>query len=455
MVQQAHADASVSAVADRWLLLTDDADERRRFASLDATLAAPHLAAGPPNRLRHVRRLDAGTGIYFLKTFTRTSWRNRIVFATTSPRARDDAERELLMTQALRAAGHQAPRPVACGRRGAASYYLCAALPGSSLRERLRGGVDGALLRAVAAHCGRVLAAGFRLPDLSAEHVFVDDQNGLHLLDLHNGRIAAPGEPPRALLRRVLRHCRRSVQDLGLPFPIALRCAVRLLRSAGCSDRRGLLRGQAPWSTAARYDAPGKGSAYADRSPRRTARELRLLQRVWPGHPGETVLDLPCGAGRLQPFLRQRGHSIVSADGSLAMLELARAASLPPGRCALADALAMPFADRAVDGVVMFRFLHHLPPDAARGAVAEACRVAARFVVVSFFHPCSTHHLQRSLRALLGQPRTRFARSLTALRRLFARHGFAPSAHAADLPFVRDLWVAVFERRLAPAQAAE
>lgn len=441
-------------MADRWLLLTDDADEQRCFASLDAALAAPHVPAGAPNRLRHVLRIDAGTGTYYLKTFTRTSWRNRFAFATTAPRARDDAERELLMTQALRAAGHQAPRPIACGRRGAASYYLCAALPGRSLRDRLRGGVDGALLRAVATHCGRVLAAGFRLPDLSAEHVFVDDHEELHLLDLHNGRIAAPGPPPRALLRRVLRHCRRSVQDLGLPLPTALRFAVRLLRSAGCRDRRGLLRGQAPWSTAARYDAPGKGSAYADRNPARTVRELRLLQRVWPGRCGETVLDLPCGTGRLLPFLRQRGHGVVQADGSLAMLELARAAA-PPGRWALADALAMPFADRAVDGVVMFRFLHHLGPDAARAAIAEACRVAARFVVVSFFHPCSVHHLRRTLRTLCGRPCARFARTFSSVRRLFARHGFGPLDHAADLPFARDLWVAAFERRLAPQPAAE
>jgi ubiquinone/menaquinone biosynthesis C-methylase UbiE len=111
-----------------------------------------------------------------------------------------------------------------------------------------------------------------------------------------------------------------------------------------------------------------------------------------------------------------------------------------------ADAQQMPFADGAVDGVLMFRFLHHLPPPARRAAIAEACRVARRFVTVSFFHPCSAHHLQRRLRRALGAPPTRFAATLARITADFARHGFRRCAHAAELPFARDLWLASFER---------
>ncbi len=437
-------------MADRWQLLTDDADEQRRFASLAAVLALPSAPAAPRNRLRYVVRIDSGGRTYFLKTFTSTQWRNRLAFAITEPRAGDDAERELRVTLALRAAGHHVPRPIAYGRQGASSFYLCAALPGQPLREWLRRGVDGEMLRGIANYCGQTLAAGFRLPDLSADHVFVDDEGDLYLLDLHNGRVAPPGPAARRLLQRVLRRFRRSVQDLGLPRPVALRFAVRLLRQAGCRDVRAVLRGEAPWATAVRYDAPGKSGAYADRNPARSARELRLLQRVWPGRPGETVLDLPCGAGRLLPFLRERGHRVTQADGSLAMLRQARERGAPPTPSTLADALAMPFADRAVDGVVMFRFLHHLPPDAARTAIGEACRVADRFVVASFFHPCSAHHARRLLRQVVSGRHTRFAQTLASLRSSFGKHGFELATHAADLAFVRDLWVAAFVRRLAP-----
>lgn len=443
-------------MADRWQLCTDDEAERRAFASLAATLALPGVPAGPRNRLRHVLRLEVGGRTYYLKTFARTQWQNRLVFATTAPRAADDAEREHLVTQALRAAGHAAPRPVATGRRGRASFYLCAQLPGESLRTRLQRGVEPELLRTVAVWCGRLLGAGFWLPDLSADHVFVHDQGharSFGVLDLHNGRLGRPGPVPRQVLVRTLRHFARSVRDLLLPSALALRFAVRLLRAAGsdAAQRLALLRRLPPWATARRYDAPGKSDAYAERNPARSARELALLAEVWPGRAGETVLDLPCGAGRLLPFLQQRGHRVVRADGSLPMLHEARRRDASPP-AVLGDALAMPFRPAAVDGIVMFRFLHHLAPDAARLAIAESCRVAGRFVVVSFFHPCSFHHLQRSLGTWLGRPPTRFARSLAAMQRLFAAHGFELAAHTADLPFARDLWLAAFVRTLAKAR---
>jgi SAM-dependent methyltransferase len=201
-----------------------------------------------------------------------------------------------------------------------------------------------------------------------------------------------------------------------------------------------------PFATAARYEAPGKSDAYATRNPARTARELALLARVWPGRPDESVLDLPCGAGRLLPFLHERGHRVVQADGAFAMLRQARARGERPVPAAQADALATPFADGAFDGVVMFRFLHHLSPAVRRQAIAEACRTARRFVVTSFFHPCSVHHLQRCLRRLGGAAPTRFVVTKHTLAAEFAAHGFRLATTAAELPYARDLWVVSFVR---------
>lgn len=382
------------AVADAWTLLTEDAREHATFASLAATLALPATPAGPQNRLRDVGRIATPHGPCFLKRFRRTQWKNRAKFALTRPFAADDAARECAMTQALRAAGIAAPRPLAIGRQGAASFYLCAELPGRPLSAALAAGVDGTLLRAAARWAGALLAKGFHLPDLSADHVFVDGDRRFGVLDLHNG---------------------------------------------------ALLEAAPPWATADRYDAPGKSAAYAGRNPARSTREMRLLARVWPGRPGETVLDLPCGAGRLLSLLRERfGARVLQADGSLAMLREAAARAAAPR--AQADALAPPFADRSVDGVVCFRFLHHLPADAADRAIAGACAVARRFVVASFFHPCSAHGLRRLVGSWLGRPSRRYARTLGAIDRAFARHGFRRTAVAAELPFARDLWVAAFER---------
>lgn len=441
------------AVADAWTLLTEDPRERAAFGSLAAVSALPASPAGPRNRLRDVLRLDTPLGRYFLKRFRRTQWKNRLRFALTPPRAADDAGRECAMTLALRASGHAAPRPIAMGRAGAAAYYLCAALPGRSLADALAHGVDGGLLQRAVRHAGCLLAAGFHLPDLSADHVFVAPDGGFAVLDLHNGTLAGAGPPPTRLLRRVLRRCRGSMRGVALAPRTALRCAASLLRAAGCSRaaRRRLLAGQAPWSTALRYDVPGKSAAYAGRGPTRHARELRLLRQVWPGARGASVLDLPCGAGRLWPLLTDEFSArVLQADGSLAMLREA-AAGHGGAPQALADALAMPFGDRCVDGVVSFRFLHHLDRAASDRVIAECCRVARSFVVVSFFHPCSAHHLRRTVAQWLGRPSQRHARTLGAVDASFAAHGFARAGCAADLPFARDLWVAAYTRAGGPA----
>lgn len=449
------------AVHDVWQVLTEDADERRAFATLTATLHLPSQPAGPRNRRRHVVRIDLAGQRYYCKQFTSTQWKNRVTFCVTAPRAHDDAERELRVTEALRAAGFAAPRPVAYGRRGAAAFYVCAELAGESLLDCARRGFDAAIAYAAARHCGALLATGYWLPDLGADHVFVAGHGAgraFAVLDLHNGRLGAAGTVPHRVLVRVLRRFRRSSRDLQFGWPIARAFALRLLRAAGCRGEaaRAVLRALPPWSTAARYEAPGKSTAYERRNPARAERELTLLQRVWPGRTGETVLDLPCGAGRLLPLLRDTlGHGVLQADGALAMLQQARAAAVAAVPGVRADALAMPFPDRAVDGVVMFRFLHHLDGDAARAAIAEACRVARRFVVVSFFHPCSTHHLQRRLRQWIGGPTTRHAVSLRGMQARFAPHDFRLHAHTAELPYVRDLWLAAFVRGSSLASTAQ
>jgi len=446
-------------VRDGWQLETDDDTERQLFATLDTTLGLPHAPAGPRNRHRHVVRIDTAAGAYFLKTFERTQAKNRWRFLVTAPLAADDAEREAKVAAALRAAGFAAPRPVARGRRGAASFLLLAAVPGRSCDELLQAGaVDATLARRIADHCGRLLGAGFWLPDLGAEHVFADvadDRRPLAVIDLHNGRVGSAGPPPRRIAKRVLRRFARSLQHAAWPPRRAIGFALRLLRAAGLRGNaaRRVLASLPPVATAARYEVAGKSVAYAERNPRRTHRELELLRRVWPGRPGETVLDLPCGAGRLAPVLRDElGHGVIGADGAFAMLQEARTRHRLTS-LARADALAMPFASGAVDGVVMFRFLHHLPPDARRRAIAEACRTARRFVVASFFHPCSAHHLQRRLRQITGGPSTRFAVTLRAITGEFAAHGFRLASRTADLPFARDLWIASFVRDGATAPA--
>ncbi len=430
-----------------------DVAERELFSDRERILSHPCELAAPRNRARTVVRLAAGGRVYYFKQFGPTSLHNRIRFGTSRPHGADDAERECLMTMALRKRGIEAPRPVLRGRtQDGSSFYLCERLPGLPLSEWLATRAhEPAMLKHCAAFCGELLATGFLLPDLSADHVFVRlDAGGWRfgVIDLHNGSLRRSGPAPLRTCRRALRRFLRSVESLPLARGKALRFALVLLRHAGrARHARAILRGLPPMDTAARYEKPGKAQAYKERNRVRAERELNLLATVWPGTPGESVLDAPCGTGRLTQFLSTKGHSVLRADGALAMLRQANDAA-GPAAAAQAHALALPLCDGAVDGVVQFRFLHHLPHSAQKAAIAEACRVARRFVVASFFHPCSAHHAMRTLADLLtGAAPTRHAVTLGRVRRWFEQHGYALCACRAELPYCKDLWVASFVRK--------
>ncbi|GAB4142066.1 MAG: hypothetical protein Fur0037_09120 [Planctomycetota bacterium] len=431
-----------------------DDEERRLFADAERTLAMEGVPAAPPNRFRRVLRLEVSGRTYYLKVFSRTQWKNRLRNRFSEPKAADDAEREARVTMALRREGIETPRPVATARSAAGkSFYLCAEMPGMPLRMLLaRGAISSDRARIVADFCGDVLRKGYRLPDLSAEHVYVRLEVAfLHIgiLDLHNGTLAAPGPPPRSLLSRVLRHFRKSVEGLGLPWPAALRFAVQLLHAAGRrAEVREILSGLPQFDTASRYRRPGRARAYSGRSARRAESEIALLKRVWPGRPGETVLDCPSGAGRLLPLLRgELLHRVFWIDAAMPMIDEARLGLVEAPPCAVGDALRLPLADRAVDGVVVMRFLHHLEPGLARRALAEAARVARRFVVVSFFHPVSIHGARRRLARFLARGSgRRHALRLGRIRSWMLSEGFVLDRRAAELPFARDLWIASFTR---------
>ncbi|MEZ5962337.1 MAG: methyltransferase domain-containing protein [Planctomycetota bacterium] len=422
-----------------WALREADPEEHRHFRDLATTLAIPSVLAAPPNRWREVRRLEVGGRTYYLKVFRRLQRKNAWRLSRTRPRARHEAEREAGMVGALRDAGSAAPRVVAVGCDGPASYFLCAELDGTPLQAHL-GTPQGRSLLLAAAHevgrLGRILS----LPDASAEHVFVLGAAGARPrfahLDLHNAHV---GRADRRTLRRQLRHGAESLREGPVRRPLALRAALTLLRAHEVPrrQRRRLVQRLPPFVTHQRYDAPGKSDAYRQRSPRRTQRELALLATVWPGEPGDVVVDAPCGAGRLFPFLLARGHRVLGADRSAAMLRSAAASGDASLVCA--DAARLPLADKSAAGVVVFRFLHHLDAAAARRVVEAAARVADRWIVVSVFHPWSAHGAWRTLHgALTGRGRTRFAlapRRVTAwLRALgFERERLVREGVARDL----------------------
>jgi ubiquinone/menaquinone biosynthesis C-methylase UbiE len=153
---------------------------------------------------------------------------------------------------------------------------------------------------------------------------------------------------------------------------------------------------------AAKYPSAYKDS-YRDR------RERRALERALDAiPPGASVLDLPCGTGRLTGILLDRGYRVVGADSSPAMVDRAKAewgSRTPEVRFEVQDVLHTSYRDGEFDAVVCNRLFHHfLEASTRRAALAELKRITKGAIVVSFFNLMSLGAWSRRIRyALKGR----------------------------------------------------
>lgn len=93
--------------------------------------------------------------------------------------------------------------------------------------------------------------------------------------------------------------------------------------------------------------------------------------------PGERVLDLGCGDGRLTVKLVEAGCEIVGVDASVAQIEAAQRLGLD---ARVVDACHLPF-DREFDAVFSNAVLHWIKDvDAVLGAVFRSLKCGGRFV---------------------------------------------------------------------------
>jgi SAM-dependent methyltransferase len=185
--------------------------------------------------------------------------------------------------------------------------------------------------------------------------------------------------------------------------------------------------------TVTRFDTAAAAAKYStalNDSPTHR-RELRCILAALTGVPaGASVLDLPCGTGRLLPALTERGFDVTSADSSPHMVEQAKAyagrqgLSVEPRRFLVANVMSLPFEDGRFDAVVCNRLFHHFrEPQVRRDALVELRRVSRGPVVASFFCNSSLDavmfHLMHALRRKkptdrIPIPRRRFAADAAA-----------------------------------------
>lgn len=122
-----------------------------------------------------------------------------------------------------------------------------------------------------------------------------------------------------------------------------------------------------------------------------------------------SILDIPCGTGRITSHLLSLGYRVTGADISCHMIELARQHIGEHPRLEglrTLDAEQLDLEDNSFDGIAPVRFMGHLPRDVKVRVLKEWARVASKFIVVTFYFAGSLRSLKWWLTT--GQRTSRF-----------------------------------------------
>jgi SAM-dependent methyltransferase len=120
------------------------------------------------------------------------------------------------------------------------------------------------------------------------------------------------------------------------------------------------------------------------------AEKARMILKVLSDCVGEPkqvrVLDIGCGIGLIDQHLDGGVADLCGVDTSLRSLELARTRA-PATRFVHYDGARLPFLDLSFDAVFTSCVLHHVPPAARRGFMAEMLRpLRAKGAVIVIEH---------------------------------------------------------------------
>jgi SAM-dependent methyltransferase len=160
-------------------------------------------------------------------------------------------------------------------------------------------------------------------------------------------------------------------------------------------------------------------------------REERAIEHSLSGlRPGSTVLDAPCGTGRLMALLRHRGFRPTGCDISTAMMTVARGQLTSPGYTvplAASDIQHLPYARNSFDAAICVGLLMHLNADARVGALRELALVARERLVVQY--GC-LHGFNRARARMTGHPagHVRYPVLESEMRQDFERSGLTERA---------------------------
>jgi len=154
-----------------------------------------------------------------------------------------------------------------------------------------------------------------------------------------------------------------------------------------------------------------------------TRREYKILQRLLGQQQHcATMLEIPCGGGRISPQLVNATDMLIQADVGLGQIlyGMTKEKLKIPQIWMTASAFHIPLQDSSVDAVVCIRLSHHLPTYKQReDLLTELLRIARRYVVMTFF---DYHSIKNTLRRLKNST-PKLTMKLSQVSSVAATHG--------------------------------
>jgi ubiquinone/menaquinone biosynthesis C-methylase UbiE len=166
-----------------------------------------------------------------------------------------------------------------------------------------------------------------------------------------------------------------------------------------------------------------------------------IVRRALREVPRASVLDAPCGTGRITEWLLGLGLSVTGGDISSAMIEMARdkcARFADRAEFRTLDLEHLELADDSFDLVTCIRLFHHLDTLARERILRELARVSRAFVIVNVSLSSPYYRCRRGLKRWLGQGVSTTSSTWAEIESEAAAAGLEVAARRFVLPYLSE-----------------
>jgi ubiquinone/menaquinone biosynthesis C-methylase UbiE len=166
----------------------------------------------------------------------------------------------------------------------------------------------------------------------------------------------------------------------------------------------------------------------------------------------KTILDAPCGTGRLFDDLIKFQSSVTGADVSSNMIAVASKRRLTYNIGMRPDLVIceiehLPFRNRTFECVICLRLLAMIPASARIPIVQELRRVSNRYVIISFVNLLSLGGITRKTREFVGLTSDNLhSQTLASAKAELRTHALKPIEFRSALPYVSETCLVMAER---------